>query len=74
VQDELLEGVSPLGHDEEPKRRPPRGEDLLDRPAPGDELLVGTEEVRGRERISRAGPRRGREARSRAAWAGRPVW
>jgi hypothetical protein len=38
-----------LRHDQEPERGPTGGEDLFDRAATGDELLVGTEQVRSRE-------------------------
>jgi hypothetical protein len=34
-----------LGHDQEPESGPASGEDLLDRAATGDELLVRTEQV-----------------------------
>ena len=49
VEDELFEGVASLRHDQEPERGPAGGEDLLDRAATGDELLVGTEQVWCRE-------------------------
>jgi len=49
VEDELFEGVASLGHYQEPERGPASGEDLLDRAATGDELLVGTEQVWCRE-------------------------
>jgi len=42
VEDELLEGASALGYDEEPVGRSPGGKDLLDRAAAGDEFLVGS--------------------------------
>jgi hypothetical protein len=45
VQNELLEGVASLRDDEESVSDTTRGEDLLDRTAPGHELLVGTQEL-----------------------------
>jgi hypothetical protein len=58
VEDELLESVPPLRHNEEPERGPTSGEDLLDGAATGDELLVGAQQVRRGEGIG--GPRPGR--------------
>jgi hypothetical protein len=58
VEDELLEGVASLGHDQQPERGPAGGEDLLDRAAASDELLVRTEQVWGRERLTGPRPRR----------------
>lgn len=49
MQDELLESVPALGHDQQTESRPSRGEDFLDGTSPGDELLGGPEQVRGRQ-------------------------
>jgi hypothetical protein len=45
-----------LRHDQQSKRRPTGGEDLLDRPATGHQFLVWPEQVGGRERIGGARP------------------
>jgi hypothetical protein len=58
MQDQLLECAPPLRDDEEADGGPAGGEDLLDRPATGDELFVRPEQVRSGQRRSRAGPKR----------------
>jgi hypothetical protein len=84
VEDELFECVASLGHDQQPERGPAGGEDLFDRAATSDELLVGPEQVWCRERVPGPGPGRGSRARrlprstsgrtARANWApGRSV-
>jgi hypothetical protein len=47
VQDEPLEGLPALWHDQESTGGPPRDECLFDRTAAGDELLTLRKEVRG---------------------------
>ena len=64
VQDDLLERLAALRHDQQPAGRPARDERLLDRTPPGDELLV-----RGRAPRAAAG----RVGAGRAAVAPRPV-
>ena len=56
VQDQLLERLATLRDDEQPDRRAAGREGLLDRATAGDELLVGTKQVRGRQRRSRPVP------------------
>jgi hypothetical protein len=69
VQDQLLEGVPSLWHDEQAMSGPPGGEDLLDRSTAGDQLLVGSEQVGRRERLARARPWSGLVA-SAGPWPG----
>src|SRR6185369_16475568 len=45
VENEALEGLAPLGDDEQPDRGPLRDERLLDGATAGDELLVGAEQA-----------------------------
>jgi len=52
VYDEVVERFASLGHDEQPHGVATGGERFLDRVAPRDELVVGTDEVVG------VGPRR----------------
>ena len=56
VEDQLLERVPSLWHDEQAMSGPAGGEDLLDRSTAGDQLLVGSEQVGRRERLARAWP------------------
>jgi hypothetical protein len=64
VEDELLEGGTTLGHDQQPDRGTSCDERLLDGSPPGDELLLGAEGIRrwegrlaiGRRRPERPGP------------------
>jgi hypothetical protein len=64
MQDELFQRVATLRDDEQSVRRSTGREDLLDRTPAGDELLVGSQEVRGRQRGDR--PRPGRNVLTRA--------
>ena len=78
MEDELLERVPALRDDEQAMGGPAGGEDLLDRAAAGDELLVGAEQVRRRQRRRRPRPGRGIRAgpaartRTRAVARGPP--
>jgi len=45
VEDDALERLPAMGHDEQPARGPARGERLLDRVAAGDDLLALVDEV-----------------------------
>ena len=56
VEDELLERGATLRHDQQSMGRAARGEDLLDRPPAGDQLLLGTEQIGRRERAGAWGP------------------
>jgi hypothetical protein len=47
-----------LRHDQQPDRRTPRDERLLDRSSTGDELLIGTQRVRRRQARLAIGRRR----------------
>jgi hypothetical protein len=47
MEDEALECLAALRDDQQATGRPPGDERLLDRPAPGDELLVLAQQVRG---------------------------
>jgi hypothetical protein len=67
VEDELLERVAPLRHDEQPAGDAAGGKDFLDRAPAGDELLVGAQELRGWQRLARTQPWSGRWTR---AWPG----
>ncbi len=48
MEDEALQGLAPLGNDEQSDRGPAGDERLLDRAAPGDELLVALDQARRR--------------------------
>jgi hypothetical protein len=52
VENELLEGLAPLRHDEQPDGCPPGKERFLDRMPAGDYLLVLAQQVRGRRNRS----------------------
>ena len=45
VQDDLLEGAPALGHDQQPARLASGDERLLDRPAPGHDLVTGLDQA-----------------------------
>ena len=64
VQDDLLERLPALRDDEQPAGRPPGDERLLDRPASGDEFLIGGQGVRWRQ-PGPAGRAHGTAGRSR---------
>jgi hypothetical protein len=49
MEHELLERLSALRHDQQPIRLPASDERFLDRPATGDEFLLGTESVGRRQ-------------------------
>jgi hypothetical protein len=65
VQDQLLEGVPSLRHDEQPMGGPAGREDLLDRAPARDQLLIGSEQVGWRQAGVRARPGRGFEGWAR---------
>jgi len=46
MEHDLLEGGTTLGDDQESNRGTPRDEGLLDRPAAGNDLLIGPERLR----------------------------
>ena len=77
VEDELLEGVPALRDDQQAMGGPAGREDLLDRAAAGDQLLVGPEQVRRREGGAGRGHGARLEARARPGsrrCAGRSRW
>ena len=60
VEHQLLERLPPLRHDQQAVRRPPGGEDLLDRAATGHQLLVRPEQVRRGQALAGRAMGRGR--------------